>query len=273
MPAAPCRDATVDDLRISSLSFRRQVSDASGVAVLHLPEPLAGSDAVREGPLAGALALPLNGGAPGPVVIDPLTAAGMPFELGMSFPPAVVRGTPALPPVPSVPAVRSSVWLHPAASNKVHAINTPLRTWEMGGFMLGSRLVGPGVAERCASPSALSHDLSKFPWQIPFLGPARGQGGILDLSTSIPPRKWMAHISTPGCSRAAPTCELKIPLHETRFRGIDCKDINWAGGGTSAGPRRAVRSVSADIASENLSTVLQIFQNDHCAAGKDFVSK
>ena len=72
--------------------------------MLYLPAPVAGA----EGPLAGALALPLNGGTPGPVVIDPLTAAGMPFELGMSFPPAVVRGTPALPLVPSVPAVRSS---------------------------------------------------------------------------------------------------------------------------------------------------------------------
>lgn len=93
----------------------------------HLSVPVAGFDA--EAPLAGALALPVNGGEPGPVVIDPLTAAGMPFELGMLLPPAVVRGTPAVPLVPSVPAVpavRSSPWLHPATSVKVHAINTPL---------------------------------------------------------------------------------------------------------------------------------------------------
>lgn len=124
--------------------FRRQMSDAGGMAVPHLATPVAGADA--EGPLAGALALPLYCGAPGPVVIDPLTAAGMPFELGISFPPAVVRATPALPLVPSVPAVRSSVCVHPATSIKVHAINTPLRTGKMGSFMMGSRLVGPGIA-------------------------------------------------------------------------------------------------------------------------------
>ena len=106
--------------------------------------------------MAGALALPLNGGTPGPVVIDPLTAAGMPFALGISFPPAVVRWTPAVPLVPSVPAVRSSPWLHPAASIIEHAINTPLQRGIRGRFMLGSRLVGTDVAARCAAPFAVS---------------------------------------------------------------------------------------------------------------------
>lgn len=128
-------------------------------ALFHLPAPVAGADA--DGPLAGELALPLNGGAPGPVVIDPFTAAGMPFELGILFPPAVVRGTPVAPPVPSLPAVRSSLRSllrsvlrsvlrsllrsHPAVSIKVHAINTALQILELESFIQGSPWIGLGV--------------------------------------------------------------------------------------------------------------------------------
>lgn len=132
-------------------------------ALFHLPTPVAGADA--GGRLAGELALPLNGGAPGPVVIDPFTAAGMPFELGILFPPAVVRGTPVAPPVPSLPAVRSSLRSllrsllrsHPAVSIKVHAINTALQILELESFIQGSPLIGLGVTIQvdCAQINAI----------------------------------------------------------------------------------------------------------------------
>ena len=118
------------------MSAGNAARDQGAGADAPLDPPASGADAVGVGPLAGADALPLNGGTPGPVVIDPLTAPGIPLAFGISLRPDVVRGALAVLPAPavtpSVPEVRSSVRsalrLHPAASITAQAITaTPPR--------------------------------------------------------------------------------------------------------------------------------------------------